>query len=94
LGELTSLGYNLVESKDGCTLTGDLTGNRVDVLAGLTPLGDYGGGRLTHALHPTSPAIDAGLCVDLAGQPVLIDQRGVARPQGPACDIGAVELSE
>jgi hypothetical protein len=90
-GVLTSLGYNLVETTTGCTLAGVLTGNRVDVPAGLAPLGDNGGGLLTHALHPTSPAIDAGLCIDLAGQPVLIDERGVSRPQGPACDIGAFE---
>jgi CSLREA domain-containing protein len=90
-GVLTSLGYNLVETTTGCTLAGVLTGNRVDVPAGLAPLGDNGGGLLTHALHSTSPAIDAGLCIDLAGQPVLIDERGVSRPQGPACDIGAFE---
>jgi hypothetical protein len=23
----------------------------------------------------------------------LVEQRGVSRPQGPACDIGAVELA-
>lgn len=92
-GVLTSFGYNLVETTTGCTLTGVLTGNLVDVLAGLAPLGDNGGGMLTHALLPTSPAIDAGLCVDLANQPVLIDQRGVSRPQGPACDMGAFEAT-
>ncbi|MCL4859145.1 MAG: CSLREA domain-containing protein [Caldilineaceae bacterium] len=92
-GVLTSFGYNLVETTTGCTLAGVLTGNLVDVPAGLATLGDNGGGMLTHALLPTGPAIDAGLCTDLAGQPVLIDQRGVARPQGPACDMGAFEAA-
>lgn len=41
-----------------------------------------------HALPPGSPAIDASP-VD-ANCP-MVDQRGVARPQGLACDIGAVE---
>ena len=37
------------------------------------------------ALQPGSPAIDAG-----SGCPA-VDQRGVGRPAGPACDIGAYE---
>jgi CSLREA domain-containing protein len=40
----------------------------------------------THALLAGSPAIDAG-----AGCP-LGDQRGVSRPQGVGCDVGAYEL--
>ena len=41
----------------------------------------------THALLAGSPAIDAG-----SGCPVA-DQRGVLRPQGAACDVGAYELT-
>lgn len=59
----------------------------------LLPLGDYGGPTLTHALHPESPAIDAGdqICLPL-------DQRGVPRPFDgdfdgeTACDIGPFEF--
>ena len=40
----------------------------------------------THALVPGSPAVDAAPCVLGTGQ------RGVARPQGLSCDIGAFEL--
>jgi hypothetical protein len=43
----------------------------------------------SHALLPGSSAIDAGNC---SYGSVVDDQRGVARPQGPACDIGAYEL--
>ena len=43
----------------------------------------------THGLLPGSTAIDAG-SVDCS--PPATDQRGVARPQGAACDIGAVEF--
>ncbi len=80
----TSLGNNL-DSDGSCNLTdpGDLPG--VNPLLG--PLADNGGPTLTHALLPGSPAIDAG--VTTACPPV--DQRGVARPQGAACDMGAYE---
>ena len=53
----------------------------------LTGLQDNGGATLTHGLYPSSPAIDAG---DPNACPAT-DQRGVARPQGAACDIGAYE---
>jgi hypothetical protein len=53
----------------------------------LGPLADNGGPTLTMALLPGSPAIDAGIVV--AG--ITTDQRGVARPQGAAPDIGAFE---
>jgi hypothetical protein len=53
----------------------------------LGPLADNGGPTDTMALLPGSPAIDAG--VPVAG--VTTDQRGVARPQGTAPDIGAFE---
>jgi CSLREA domain-containing protein len=56
----------------------------VDPLASV--LGNNGGPTLTHALQLGSPAIDAG---DVSCP--ATDQRGVARPQGAACDIGAFE---
>jgi len=31
-------------------------------------------------------------CVDADGERLTTDQRGVARPQGRACDVGAFEL--
>jgi hypothetical protein len=55
----------------------------------LDALAANGGDTLTHALLPDSPAVDAvppGEC------PVASDQRGMPRPQGVACDIGAFEL--
>lgn len=54
----------------------------------LGPLRNNGGETDTLALLPGSPAIDAGTN---AGCPAS-DQRGVSRPQGSACDIGAFEL--
>jgi len=54
----------------------------------LAGLANNGGETDTLALQPGSPAIDAGTN---AGCPPT-DQRGAARPQGAACDIGAFEL--
>jgi chitodextrinase len=56
----------------------------------LGALGDYGGATETIPLLPGSSAIDAGndtLCP-------ATDQRGVARPQGVHCDIGAFEKEQ
>ena len=82
-GALTSQGTNL-ESTDQCGLhaAGDQVGK--DPLLGA--LADNGGQTDTLALLPQSPAIDRGS----ACPPT--DQRGVARPQRPACDVGAYEL--
>jgi hypothetical protein len=81
---IESTGHNL-DSDSSCFLTapGDLPAR--DPL--LAPLGDNGGPTETQALLPGSPAIDAGAA---DGCPQH-DQRGVARPQGAACDIGASE---
>lgn len=58
----------------------------------LLPLGDFGGPT------PTMPPADGSLAVDVGNtqackaNPVSRhDQRGVSRPQGKQCDIGAVE---
>lgn len=58
----------------------------------LLPLTDNGGNNQTHELGASSAAIDAGdntVCTD---SPINgLDQLGRARPDGPRCDIGAVE---
>jgi len=75
---------------------------------GLGPLDAYGGPTLgapgltqptkTEQLLPGSLALDkvpsglTGSCVDAAGAPLAIDQRGDPRPSGAACDIGAYEV--
>ncbi len=53
----------------------------------LGSLGNYGGPTPTRMPNPGSPAIDTTTCTNAP----LTDQRGVARPQGTSCDIGAVE---
>jgi len=58
----------------------------------LGPLANNGGPTMTHALLAGSPAIDAGDAATCAAAPVNgLDQRGITRPQGLGCDIGAFE---
>lgn len=45
----------------------------------------------THAPLEGSPASDAGACTDIQSNTMAADQRGVTRPQGPGCDVGAYE---
>lgn len=91
-GTITSGGHNL-DSEDTCgfSSSGDLT--NTDPLLGF--LADNGGPTQTHALLPSSPAIDAGDNTDCPAT----DQRGFTRPadgndDGTAtCDIGAYEFA-
>jgi hypothetical protein len=58
----------------------------------LGPLADNDGLTWTRRLLPGSIATDAAAdCTDAFGKPVVTDQRGVPRRQGPACDVGACE---
>lgn len=78
-----SAGHN-IDSLDQCNFTG--TGDKVNTDPLLAPLAANGGPTRTQALEPRSPAIDAG------SDCPATDQRGVERPQGTDCDIGAFEL--
>jgi hypothetical protein len=83
-GAIASFGNNL-DDASSCAFAepGDLSG----LPANLGPLADNGGGTFTHALLPGSPALEAGN--DLSCRPT--DQRGITRPQGLHCDMGAFE---
>jgi predicted outer membrane repeat protein len=56
--------------------------------AALGALDDFGGPTQTYLPHPDSPLVDAIPEVDCETSQ---DQRGVDRPAGEGCDIGAVE---
>ena len=83
--------YNFTPGASDLTATSD--GTTATALADIldATLADNGGDTFTHALIIGSPAIDAS--PDDADCPTT-DQRGVTRPQGAACDIGAVEADE
>lgn len=82
---------NNIDSGTSCSFN-VLNGNQVGVSPLLLSLTDNGGPTATHALMPGSPAIDTA-SADCGGAPIAgVDQRGVTRPQGTSCDIGAFEL--
>ncbi len=85
-GGISSLGNNLADD-DTCEFTEPTDLVVADAMLG--PLQDNGGPPETHDLLPGSPAIDAG---SMDCPPPDTDQRGVSRPQGTDCDIGAVEF--
>lgn len=83
-------GNNIESPGDTCGLGG--VGDAVSIPATqlkLGPLQQNGGPTQTHEPGSGSIAIDA---IDAADCEVDDDQRGVARPQGATCDVGAVEV--
>lgn len=86
-GSVVASSGNNISTDATCTgfvMTSDQTGV---TNPGVGPLANNGGPTQTHALLPGSPAIDTGSDV---GCPST-DQRGVHRPRGAHCDIGAFE---
>lgn len=82
---ITSLGHNL-DSGSSCGF--NATGDQAKVDPGLGELSDGLGSTPVLVLLTGSRAIDAG---DNTACPAT-DQRGISRPQGAACDIGAFEV--
>jgi hypothetical protein len=83
-GTITDGGGNLSYPDTTCP------GINVDPILG--PLQNNGGPTFTMEPGPGSAAIDAGDDAICAAPPVNnLDQRGITRPAGAHCDIGAVE---
>ena len=83
---ITSGGSNVI-SDLSCNPNGTTDQSETDALLG--SLADNGGPTMTHSPGAGSPAIDAAL----TGSCPAVDQRGIARPQGVACDVGSVEVT-
>jgi CSLREA domain-containing protein len=100
-GPVQSDGFNLIQSTSGTTINQNMGAgpNITNQDAQLGPLTNNGGPTDTHALNPTSPAIDKGKNFATG-----MDQRGYLRPvdiddatypdavSGDASDIGAFEV--
>lgn len=89
-GRLVAGGYNLIRNPDDCAIDPGVVHNLLrlnPLLQGLAV--NAPGTTATHALSWASPAVDAGSC---SAGAVGEDQRGVLRPQGRSCDIGAYEF--
>jgi hypothetical protein len=88
---VVSNGYNLVYDMSTCAIAGATS----SAFPNLMPLANNGGLTLTSMPGPSSAAIDAGPpagCLDDLAAPLTVDQRGVKRPIGAKCDLGAVEV--
>lgn len=86
---ITDSGYN-VDSGTSCgfsTAHHSMTGTNPQ----LGPLASNGGPTQTMALAASSPAVNA-IPGSTPGCTGSTDQRGITRPQGSGCDIGAYEL--
>ena len=96
-GTLISGGYNLIKDTTDTAITGDTTGNILNIDPLLQPLTNFGGLSYYHLLSQVSPAMDKGKTFD-----IFNDQRGLTRPfddpdipnapGGDGADIGSVEL--
>jgi len=91
-GVVASGGYNLVEDTISCPSFSEGSHDVLNKPAILSPLGDYGGTVLTHALTWGSPAKDAGN--PAITSPNDKDQRGYTRMVNGHIDIGAVEWQD
>jgi hypothetical protein len=95
MGTILSAGYNLFGSLTDCSLGGDTTGNFVGVdpmlpaLPTVDPVGTW-----SYPPLEGSPVIDTGNPALVGSSETAcetVDQRGVSRPIGSVCDIGAYE---
>jgi hypothetical protein len=87
-GTVSDAGYNLADDST-CPFSSS-HGSRSSTDPQLGSLADNGGPTPTMALLSGSPAIDA-VPTSAAGCSGGSDQRGVSRPQGSGCDVGAYE---
>lgn len=87
-GSIANGGHNLqFNPNSGCGNTAFTVGDPK-----LAPLANNGGFTQTREILPGSAALDAGDDTYCGTAEVNSrDQRGIARPQGPHCDIGAYE---
>jgi hypothetical protein len=95
-GQFNSLVYTLIQAQPAnCVVSavGANTGNLTGQNPLLGPLANNRGQTPTHALLAGSPALDTANPATVGSAPACqpTDQRGVTRPGGSRCDMGAYE---
>jgi predicted outer membrane repeat protein len=101
-GAVASSGYNLFGPDCAFSSVGDEAVADTPSAIGIGALANNGGKTQTMALVSGSPAVDAIPVGAFAADGVTplcpasgtTDQRGVKRPRGPACDVGAYEMAQ
>jgi hypothetical protein len=88
--DLQSEGWNVI-TDDSCAF--DEATDQPSTDPELRSLGDHRGPTVTYLIAPTSTAIDAITlgASTLCDATYPVDQRGLSRPAGAGCDVGAVE---
>lgn len=97
--QVVSRGYNLISNVGSTCAVVAQTGDRFGtasqpIAARLQPPALNGGTTETQMPAANSPAVDAGAPAGAAYVCEVDDQRGVVRPIGSRCDIGAVESDD
>jgi len=90
-----SHGYNAEDDADATCGFSPANNDKVGSPLGLAALANNGGPGLTQLPQAGSVLLDAippASCQADGAAGVTTDERGVARPQGPGCEIGAVEV--
>jgi predicted outer membrane repeat protein len=93
-GALHSEGYNLIGSNVNCIISGDSTGNQVNLDPMIAPLSWLTGLTPGHLPLAGSPLINAARpsgCQAAQGGLLSVDQIGHNRALDGRCDIGAIE---
>ncbi|MCB9137335.1 MAG: DUF839 domain-containing protein [Caldilineaceae bacterium] len=95
--------HNLIkDGSNACGLSDGVNNNQIGADPLLESLADNGGPTETMAIPADSPAINSGLpplIMAASGDAIAAvacpatDQRGLSRPQGAGCDIGAFEVN-
>ena len=95
-GTITDGGYNISDDSSSVSVfTNPTSKNSTNPLLDPSGLQNNGGPTQTIALQVGSPAIDyIPEGQNGCGTSITVDQRGVKRPQGKACDVGAYELKQ
>jgi hypothetical protein len=94
LGTYIDAGYNISDD-ESCHFTDPTSKNSTNPLLDPNGLQDNGGPTKTIALQEGSPAIDyIPKGQNGCNTTIKTDQRGVKRPQGKSCDVGAYELQK